>query len=569
VVRKSTVRPWLDRWRGAPADARWFWLGYAVLLPIYLLPLCLTRILPGLDLPFHLALVDMLDKLGRPDSPYQPFYEGRLLPAPYMAHYLLVLLLGKAVPLLTAHKLVMAAYVAALPLSLGLLLHACGRSRLPALLAFMLTYNMTVHYGFISFALSVPVLILLLRQVAASLRPAREPVPARRWLGLALCGVALFLCHLQNYLFGLLAALCFVLFCGAPLARRALVPLALLPSGLLLLLWQRTTSYVSDPGHQKGLLYGLRLVYQIRAAEIRPYGLKTELLARLGVLPEHMLRGFVDHVDLTGARAFLLALGACAALGLVGAVLSRRARQAQPPDERFRAASALVVLGGLLSYFALPHHLRELELMSLYPRFAVLAAALAALAVPAGLRALFAFTGPRQALAGAALTAALVSVAGWYGVELSRRYRLYGAEVADFLQVLERTPPGGRAVGLVYQRTSRVLEVGSVQVGLPSYYPVLRRAPGSMVQVFYCDMRHMPCRKRKSAPVPAPPDPWAPAQLDVGKAVSFFDYFITRGAPPKDVLFGAHSAKVQTLHCAGTWCVYSRRAAAALRSSSL
>lgn len=557
------MRPWLDRWRGAPADARWFWLGYAVLLPIYLLPLCLTRILPGLDLPFHLALVDMLDKLGRPDSPYQPFYDGRLLPAPYMAHYLLVLLLGKAVPLLIAHKLVMAAYVAALPLSLGLLLDACGRSRLPALLAFMLTYNMTVHYGFISFALSVPMLLLLLRQAAASLRPAHEPVPTGRFIGLALCGVGLFLCHLQNYLFGLLAALCFVLFCRAPLHRRALVPLALLPSGLLLLLWQRTTSYVSDPGHQKGLLYGLRLVLQIREAEIRPYGFKTELLARLGVLPEHMLRGFSDHVDLAGARAFLLALAACAALGLIGAARARRTPQAEDRGERFRVASALVVGGGLLSYFALPHHLRELELMSLYPRFAVLAAALAALAVPAGLRALSTSTGPRRVAV--ALTAALVAVAGWYGVELSRRYRLYGAEVADFLQVLERTPPGGRAVGLVYQRTSRVMEVGSVQVGLPSYYPVLRRAPGSMVQVFYCDMRHMPCRKRRSAQVPAPPDPWAPAQLPIEKAVSFFDYFITRGAPPKDVLFGAQSAKVQVLHCAGTWCVYR----AALRSSSL
>ncbi|MEI2717692.1 MAG: hypothetical protein V9E98_12015, partial [Candidatus Nanopelagicales bacterium] len=39
-------------------EGQWLWLGYLLLLPLYLLPLCMTRFLPGLDLPLHLSLID-------------------------------------------------------------------------------------------------------------------------------------------------------------------------------------------------------------------------------------------------------------------------------------------------------------------------------------------------------------------------------------------------------------------------------------------------------------------------------------------------------------------------------
>jgi hypothetical protein len=103
-----------------------------------------------------------------------------------------------------------ALYIAAMPLSTASLLVACGRSRVPALLAFPLAYNLTLHYGFISFALSLPVLMLLLAQVVKHLHS--EPGQVRRsWLWTAALAVFLFLCHLQNFLYGVGAVLAFTL----------------------------------------------------------------------------------------------------------------------------------------------------------------------------------------------------------------------------------------------------------------------------------------------------------------------------------------------------------------------
>src|SRR5687767_10609583 len=152
----------LQLFRKTDPDAQAFGFGYLVLLPLFLAPLLVTRFLPGLDLPFHLAMADMLGKNGSPTDPYRELYQGRLGLEPYAVHYMLLRLLGGAASLMTAHKIIVGVYVAALPLSLAALLGAARRSRLPALLAFPLAYNLTLHYGFISFALSLPMLLVLL-----------------------------------------------------------------------------------------------------------------------------------------------------------------------------------------------------------------------------------------------------------------------------------------------------------------------------------------------------------------------------------------------------------------------
>ena len=95
------------------------------------------------------------------------------------------------------------------------LLSACGRSVIPALLAFPLAYNLSLHYGFISFALSLPALLLLLAAFARYLTDLQAGW--RRLVVLAALAVVLFLCHLQNFLFGLCAALAF-----QPVLRGAL-----------------------------------------------------------------------------------------------------------------------------------------------------------------------------------------------------------------------------------------------------------------------------------------------------------------------------------------------------------
>jgi hypothetical protein len=212
-------------------------------------------------------------------------------------------------------------------------------------------------------------------------------------------------------------------------------------------------------------------------------------------------------------------------------------------------AGVLVLLGALGAYLGLPHHLAELELMTLYPRFAVLVLVLAPLALP---RRLSRLAPPLLgALGGPAL-----ALAGWYGVQLIRHYRDFSREISDFTSVMDRTPPAGRALGLVYDRSSRVMRVESALVSLPAYYPVLRAAPTSATPVFYCGMRHMPCRVREGAVAPPAPNPWAPTQLDPPKAVQAFDYIFARAAPPPGVLFGKLAGRVEPLARAGSWIVY-------------
>ncbi|HJX52751.1 MAG TPA: hypothetical protein VJ801_08305, partial [Polyangia bacterium] len=60
----------LSLWRtiagGSEPDAKVFGVCFLLLLPLYCAPLFVTEILPGLDLPLHLALADMLGKRGSP-----------------------------------------------------------------------------------------------------------------------------------------------------------------------------------------------------------------------------------------------------------------------------------------------------------------------------------------------------------------------------------------------------------------------------------------------------------------------------------------------------------------------
>jgi len=178
-TRLGCVWAWLPS--GKVSDAWCFGACYTFLLPFFLAPLFATRLLPGLDLPFHMAAADMLSKVGRAASPYAPYYDGGLRIAPYAAHFVALIGLGKIMGLLAAHKLIIILYVAGLPLAMASLLAVCRRSRIPALLAFPLAYNLTLHYGFISFALSLPVLMLLLAQEVKNLHS--QPGQVRRsWL---------------------------------------------------------------------------------------------------------------------------------------------------------------------------------------------------------------------------------------------------------------------------------------------------------------------------------------------------------------------------------------------------
>jgi hypothetical protein len=521
---------------GKLSDAWCFGVCYALLLPFFLAPLFATRLLPGLDLPFHLAAADMLSKVGKIGSPYTPYYEGGLRIAPYAAHFVVLIGLGKFMSLLAAHKLIIILYVAGLPLAMASLLAACRRSRIPALLAFPLAYNLTLHYGFVSFALSLPVVIWLMAEMTKLAHSDDRRTFLMRWLITAAVASLLFLCHLQNFLYGVCAALVFAALAVAPIRRKLLAVTALLPAMAGLAYWH----FSSPPVHGQAKLTTALAWGFLKRHRLDDLGRRTwldDLWGRIILIPAHAMRSFVDEINVPACKGLFLIMVAYVLVGLFSWPAAN-----QPPEGRYlrrrrmRLAGFISFLGALAAYLALPHHLQEMELMTFFPRFSVLVLLMFLLLVPAGLLRLrggFALLLPVPALVFGTL----------YGRQLYLHYRAYGAEVKGFVDVAEKTPPGGKALGLVFDRRSQVMQVESALLGLPGFYPAMRPALGSMVPPTYCGLRHMPCQL-KVAPEFAT-SVWVPASFVPAKMLPTFDYFFVRSLPPGYDLFRGYHGMVE------------------------
>jgi len=149
-----------------------------------------------------------------------------------------------------------------------------------------------------------------------------------------------------------------------------------------------------------------------------------------------------------------------------------------------------------------------------------------------------------------------------YGRELTKHYRQYGDEVADFIKLVDLIPPGQKVFGLIYDRSSKTMRIESAMLGLPNFYPALHPGPGSMVPLLYCGMRHIPCR-RKGQFEGQDYSPWGPWVNVPSKTIPFFGYFLARAAPPANDLFHEGAPAVEVLASRGGWTLYrSRRDAA-------
>jgi hypothetical protein len=216
-----------------------------------------------------------------------------------------------------------------------------------------------------------------------------------------------------------------------------------------------------------------------------------------------------------------------------------------------RIAGWIAFGGALLAYYGLPHHLRAFELMTFYPRFSVLLVLMGLVVIPAGLRRL---DGAGSFL----LVAPAVVLGALYGDELVRHYRYYDAEMAEFSTVVRRAAPGRRALGLVYNRYSRVMRIESALVGIPNLYPALRPALQSMNPLVYCGMRHMPCRNRPGRPPLPDPGVWSPQYFNPDAALEAFDYFFVRSPPPGKPIFGEAIHRLRLVAQSGSWLLYEK-----------
>ncbi len=511
-----------------------FAIAYLLLAPLYVAPLVATRFLPAFDLPHHVALADALAKAG-PGSPYARLYVIDLALAPFDTHFALLVLLSKAMSLRVAAKVLVGMQVLLLPLACARLLAARRRSTVPALLTFPLGFGMPVHYGLLAFVVALPILVWALAEAADERawidRPCRQAVV----LGAAL--LALFFAHLEAYLIGVVTAIVAVALHSGAAPRRALGLGAALPSlGALFVygLHERATGPSLAGAFAEAAM-----------AQMRAEGVLGRLVLRTGALPIHLLRGFNDGLDVVASCVFFAAVP-------VLCVMAGRVRDGGDADDRPRAAAGIALaLAALAAYYLLPHHVHP-HAHSIYPRFAVLVAVIALLAIPARL------TLARSAILNG-LTTALAFITACYAGILWYEYRQFGRELTDFEEVLRDVPPGHSAAGLVFDASSRVMNVEGIVSGFPAYYVTERPAATSATWLYYCGQPHLPCRLRDPDAPPALPHFMQPEALDPGRALTAVDLFLVRDGPAADEIFGAQSDRVRLIARHGRWRAFRRR----------
>ena len=166
-------------------------------------PLWAGEELPLVDLPQHLHLVSVLQRLDDPTTLYPEWFAARGQLTPYLGYYTAVGWLSRLVPLEAANRIFLSAYVVGLALSLAFLLKALGRQPWAAALALPFAYGDSLAWGFINYCAALPFTFLACGLFVKTLVDA----PRRRgWAaGMAACLVGVLLMHVQAFAFLALA----------------------------------------------------------------------------------------------------------------------------------------------------------------------------------------------------------------------------------------------------------------------------------------------------------------------------------------------------------------------------
>jgi hypothetical protein len=326
-------------------------LAYAVALLVGVLPLWVTDHLPFVDLPPHLYLVSVLQRLNDPATLYPQFFEARGTLTPYLGYYAAVGALARVVPLELANRLFISSYVVAMPLSMAFLLRSLGRPVWPSLFALPLAYGDSLAWGFVNYCAAIP-----LAFVSCGLMLRILTRPRRRALWAALLAAALvatFVFHVQAVVFLCLALPVLLATTRAVdepgyLRARTLALVSALPTAALLCLWL-VSRIRQEPAATPG-------------APWKPWGplLSSENLAYKSFAENaaDLLRVLADMLRDGSDRYGLYAACLCAMAALAACLVPacRGVLQAQPRVERSRIM--LLAAVALVLFFVVPFDVR-------------------------------------------------------------------------------------------------------------------------------------------------------------------------------------------------------------------
>ncbi len=234
---------------------------------------------PFVDLPFHLAAATIRRFYDAPHTAFRDYFiVERLFPEPNVLHLLITS--SRIFPSVdAANHVVLAAYVAAIPLLVRAIIRRVGGNVWFALLAFLFLYNYNLMWGFAGFFLSIP---LVLAFVYFLLTFTERPTPART-TAMAAALLVLFMCHALAVLFALSIVTLTILVMRDPTRTRRAV-LAMLPALGIVAWW-----WVTSPRESRSDTSGFLLQYY------QTEYLQTFLAARKRLLTHdhaHVAAGF-------------------------------------------------------------------------------------------------------------------------------------------------------------------------------------------------------------------------------------------------------------------------------------
>jgi hypothetical protein len=370
-----------------------------------------VRILPLLDEPNHLSAAFILHHIDDAWARLGSFYEVSIPNVPYLAYYLLVHLVAYAVGIEIANKIVLSAYVLAVPLAALVWTRRTARSPWLAILAFPLAYSFSWARGFHPFNVGLGVFLFALAAFDAFLERPR-PTAGMAVLLLALaCDFGHPLAVLALY-----ASVPVLVFAHRPPRRRAALGLLLLLPGAALFAWQiaRPQVHWVAPVAEGGP----RIAFEHKSAA-----------HMLRFFPRHTLDSVSGPLDV-GAFWLLVA----SAVLLLAADVVTREKGARPTLRAsvFRHRAALIGAVMLALYFAVPYELqRPFTWWFVGGRYAPLACFFFFL-VPSGDA-----RGRRFFLFVPALCAAL-----FLPVHITGKYAAFNERARPFLRMVARARPG-------------------------------------------------------------------------------------------------------------------------------
>jgi len=484
-----------DRQHRLPLNSIAYWVAFCVLCAASLIPLWSVRIPPMQDIWQHLALVNVLHTYNDPGSIFPDFFMLPQTPKPNLFYYYVTDFLAYFTPdIETANKLVLSLYVLTFPLGFLYFLRCFGKSRWLAFFAFPLIYNSMFSYGFVSFLLGMPMLLVA---VGAYRRfVAREGADLDAFSGV-IAGASILLAFFTHaHIFLLTCFLCGLLFLmhRGRGVWRMLLQLAPFAPGFAFFVPWFIVYFLEHTPSTTGISFGSF----------------DKFFGPTFYKPSQILGSFFFYVGdyFRGERddALFVAL-ILAAMTL----LMLRVGPTIPPGERrkmryYDLEVLTVVLS--LSALVLPQHIEAQAIVSLrHVVFAVLF--------------FFGWLGVEKVPKRVAIPA-LVVVMGLHlaGVaNLVTGFKAFEKEIGDYPSLFERAEPGKRLLKVTYNLESRVVNHGALW-HMHFFYTILRAGVSDLQ---FAEYPHNPIQYR-----PGMVPPQTGVEFTKSPVWRYYDYVLLR-----------------------------------------